>query len=537
MTRDLVTRFVAIAAALISSIASPKASAAESAEQWGIYELALTGPRDGNPFVDVEVGATFSKDQQAIKVNGFYDGDGIYRIRFMPETTGIWSYRTTSNRPELADKSGDLTVTPPSLGNHGPVRVAHTYHFAHTDGTPFRPIGTTCYGWAQRPEQLQEQTLKSLSASPFNKVRMLLMPQNQEPEIPAPQSPFAGTAPKQWDFTRYNPAFFHHLEKRIGQLRDHGIECDLILFHPYGRMWGMDDMDDANDDRYLRYVVSRLASYRNVWWSLANEYDFLRWKEPGDWDRFFQIVQQSDPYGHLRSIHNGYEIYNATLPWVTHASIQCGAAVEEPGRAEILRSAFRKPVVYDEVKYEGNIDKRWGQLDGRDLIHRIWSGTVVGTYVSHGEALKDTNGSWLSKGGTFRGESPERIAFLKTILKDAPAGGIDPVDKWQQPAGMGGQPGHYYLLYFGREAPKTWPFELYKSGLRDGMQFQVEIIDTWDMTVTAVQGCFVTKRKNAYHFADELHRAVELPGKPGIVLRIRRIGDTSGDPVIEEPNE
>ena len=28
------------------------------------------------------------------------------------------------------------------------------------------------------------------------------------------------------------------------------------------------------DDRYLRYAVARLAAYRNVWWSLANECDF-----------------------------------------------------------------------------------------------------------------------------------------------------------------------------------------------------------------------------------------------------------------------
>ena len=523
--------------AALACIALSRATAADFVEQWGIHELTLAGPRDGNPFIDVELGAAFSKDSQTIKVTGFYDGDGVYRIRFMPDATGTWTYQTTSNRPELANQSGEVTVTPASSGNHGPVRVAHTYHFAHADGTPYRPIGTTCYGWLQRPDQLQEQTLKTLSTSPFNKVRMLLMPQNQEPDLPAPPSPFEGTPPKQWDFTRYNPAFFRHLEQRIGQLRDNGIQCDLILFHPYGRMWGMDDMDDANDDRYLRYVVARLSAYRNVWWSLANEYDFLRWKQPADWDRFLQIVEQSDPYGHLRSIHNGYEIYNATLPWVTHASIQCGAAVEESGRAELLRSAFRKPVIYDEVKYEGNIDKRWGQLDGRELVHRIWSGTVAGTYVSHGEALKDANGSWLSKGGTFRGESPARIAFLRKIIDETPADGINPIDKWQQPAGMGGKPGHYYLLYFGRDTPKSWAFELYKSGLRDGIQFQAEVIDTWDMTITLVPGTFVIKRKDAYHFADEQDRTVELPGKPGMALRIRRVGETSDDPVIEEPNE
>src|SRR5207244_2231948 len=103
---------------------------------------------------------------------------------------------------------------------------------------------------------------------------------------------------------------------------------------PYGQSWGFDVMDAAADDRYLRYVVARFAAYRNVWWSMANEYDFLRTKTESDWDRFFQIVQQSDPYDHLRSIHNGHLLYDNNHPWVTHASIQNGSAVEETGRAE-----------------------------------------------------------------------------------------------------------------------------------------------------------------------------------------------------------
>ena len=33
-------------------------------------------------------------------------------------------------------------------------------------------------------------------------------------------------------------------------------------------------------------------AYRNVWWSLANEYDLMRTKTMADWDRFFRIVQE-----------------------------------------------------------------------------------------------------------------------------------------------------------------------------------------------------------------------------------------------------
>ena len=54
--------------------------------------------------------------------------------------------------------------------------------------------------------------------------------------------------------------------------------------------------------------MARLAAYRNVWWSMADEYDSVAEKTMADWDRYFRIVRASDPYGHLRSVHNGQRL-------------------------------------------------------------------------------------------------------------------------------------------------------------------------------------------------------------------------------------
>jgi hypothetical protein len=261
--------------ALLSPIVH--AAAPESAEQWGIFELELRGPSDGNPFLDVAVSATFTDGSRAVAVDGFYDGEGVYRVRFMPETVGAWRYETKSNVPALAGQRGAFAVTPAAAGNHGPVRVANTYHFAHADGAPYRELGTTCYSWTHRPEALEERTLRTLAASPFNKLRMCVFPQSHGTKtMPPPRLPFAG-APDAPDYARFNPEFFRHLEKRVGELRGLGIECDLILFHPYADHdeWKLKHMPPEVEERYLRYIVARLAAYRNVWWSLANEYDFI----------------------------------------------------------------------------------------------------------------------------------------------------------------------------------------------------------------------------------------------------------------------
>jgi len=505
-------------------------------QQWDIFELALAGPAGGNPFLDVEFSARFTHaGGSAVTVTGFYDGDGTYRLRFSPNQPGEWTYETQSNLHELSGQRGAFTCTPPAKGNHGPVRVHNTFHFQYADSTPYRQIGTTCYAWVHQDDALQEQTLATLRSSPFNKIRMCVFPKwyaynRSEP----PRYPFEGTPPNKWDFTRFNPAYFQHIEKRITQLRHLGIEADLIIFHPYDAgHWGFDRMDAATDERYLKYVVARLAAHRNVWWSIANEFDFMDQKKPEDWDRFFRIVQESDPYGRLRSVHNGRLLYDHNKPWVTHASIQNGSAVEDAGRAVLYRDVYRKPIVFDEVKYEGNIPERWGDISAEEMVHRFWQGTVAGSYVGHGETYKrDDDVIWWSKGGKLHGDSSPRLAFLRQVLEAAPCDGLEPIDKWQDVQTCG-KPGEFYLVYFGKQRPTEWFFELPRAGLSEGMIFRAEVLDTWNMSVSPVNGAFKIIKDGTYRYHADGMSKVKLPGNPYLALRIRR---AEGDHIVHHEN-
>jgi hypothetical protein len=517
-----------IVGSLLATVAEhDTARSAEVVEQWSHFEVSLNGPTNGNPFLEVRFSARFELDGTATDAAGFYDGGGIFRVRFMPERLGRWRYTTRSSAPELDGKTGEFNVSKPSPENHGPVRVHDTFHFAYADGQPFKQVGTTCYAWTHQGDALEEQTLRTLAASPFNKIRFCVFPKRYDWNTNEPGLyPFEGKPPRTWEFTRFNPKFFQHLEKRIADLRKLGLEADVILFHPYDKgHWGFDRMKPGEDDRYLRYVVSRLAAFRNVWWSLANEYDFMKEKSEPDWDRLLQVVQAADPYGHLRSIHNGARLYNHTQPWVTHASIQNGSAVEDAGRAVLYRDVYRKPIVFDEVKYEGNIPRRWGNISAEEMVLRFWKGAMAGTYVGHGETyLHPQDILWWSKGGVLHGQSPARLAFFRRVLEESPAHGLEPIDKWQDPR-LGGQAGEFYLLYFGQEKPDSWRFELPKSNLADGMKFKAEILDTWQMTTTPVEGTFMIRRKDGYLFADTQGRSIALPGRAYMALRIRRVPD------------
>jgi hypothetical protein len=50
---------------------------------------------------------------------------------------------------------------------------------------------------------------------------------------------------------------------------------------------------------------------------------------------------------------------------------------------------YKKPVIWDEVKYEGNITSEWGALSGIEESDRFWWGAIKGVYVGHSETVLD----------------------------------------------------------------------------------------------------------------------------------------------------
>ena len=476
-------------------------------EKWGMYEIMLQGPQAGNPFIEVELTADFFQGDACITVPGFYDGEGMYKIRFMPQAEGEWQVQTHSNVTALNDQRDHFTCIAATVGNHGPVQVRHTYHFGYTDGTPYFPFGTTCYAWIHQGNTLEEQTLKTLEMAGFNKIRMCVFPKdyifNKNEPI---YYPFEKTVEGESDFKRFNPAFFAHLEQRVTQLGALGIEADIILFHPYDR-WGYSHMNHDADYRYLRYVVARLAAYRNVWWSMANEYDFLLKEKPMEvWDRFFEIIEENDPYGHLRSIHNGNVNmnYDHTKPHITHVCVQNW----DVKKMRQWRQDYNKPVIDDECEYEGNILRNWGNISARELVHRFWICVAYGGYAGHGETYEHPEDIlWWSKGGVLHGDSYTRLAFLRRLVMEGPPEGIEPLeDGWFWTRTAGGGRGNYRLIYFGEHQPRRWQEGFPKEG-----RFEVDLIDTWEMTIETI-GTFEGKTE------------VGLPGKPYQALRVRPVG-------------
>lgn len=494
-------------------------------EKYNIFEQSIKCSKPIDSSVKVNFFAIFSKRDRKVEVKGFYNGDGEYLVRFMPDELGIWHYELNLKVSEEINEVGDFECIEETGNNNGPV-IVNGMNFKYADGSKYIPIGTTMYAWIHQTEQLIKTSIDTLSKNPFNKVRMCVFPKsliynNNEPEL----FPFEKNEEGNWDVNQPNFDFWKHLETQLRELLNLGIEADLILFHPYDR-WGFSKFNREDDLTYLDYCVRRLAAFRNIWWSLANEYDTVFNKNEEDWDAFGSFICNEDVYHHLLSNHNLLKVYDA--PWITHLSIQTNSYQ----RTKMLRDQYKKPVIIDECRYEGNIQLNWGNISAFEMVHRFWSVMLLGGYCTHGETFnREDEILWWAKGGQLHGQSAKRIAFLKDImyglegeiqpdpseyevkLSGAVNSRLTKVLKSVDPVTLdnficGSLPysgcynDKYIIRYLGRECSCFIDVQLPENG----EEYSIDVIDVWEMTRETVI-------KNA-----KGKTRVNLPGKEGMAV-------------------
>ena len=507
--------------------------------QYEMNEWAVPGREPEGSWVETDITGTFTGNGKSVQVKGFYAGNGIYKVRFYPEATGRYEVRITGTDLE-EETSFAVECLPADVGQHGIVRVDGT-HFRYADGTWFYPFGTTVYALSHQEDAVVEETFATLARAPFNKVRMCLFPKHYDYNHNDPPCyAFKQREDGSWDLHRPNMEFWDRFESHITRLGGLRIQADLIIFHPYDR-WGFSKFSREEACVYLEYLTRRFSAFPNLWWSLANEYDLMDYAKE-DWECFAQYIHGADPYGHLLSNHQMIIPWDFANPNTTHICLQTSEIQE----ISLQIAKYGKPLMVDEMCYEGNLIFHWGNISGRELVRRFWTVCVQGGYATHGETFwNPENIIWWAAGGKLIGEAPARIRFLREILEGiggpltfasrdmteeqfaamraqtpAEAAEGDPVLRlmltapWEQAKGLvlGGREllGAYedraYLKYYDIQCTMTGTLALPEEG-----SYTVEVIDTWEMTRTIVMAGACGKVE------------FPLPGKEGMaVLAVRR---------------
>lgn len=501
-------------------------------KQYEVFELTYCAPAPAGSHVDVDVAAVFTCGDAETQVTGFYAGNGVYKVRFLPLQPGEYHYEVSG----IVTDRGDVTCAPADPGRHGPVHADGT-HFKYADGSWFYPFGTTVYALVHQDAALIQQTMQTLETAPFNKVRMCVFPKHYDyNHNKPPYYAFCKDEEGNWDPSHPCFDYWDHLEHYIRRLDQMGIQVDLIVFHPYDR-WGFSRLPVQQAHIYLDYLTRRLSAFPNIWWSLANEYELLAAYEYADWEGFAAFIHSHDPAKHLLSNHNIAHFWDFSNPATSHICVQSSDIKAVSG----MIHKYQKPMMVDECRYEGNIPLDWGNISGFEMAHRFWVVCTQGGYCTHGETILNEEGIlWWARGGKLVGQSPARIAFLRQILESLPgpltngnpaitpeyiatarahlSSGesannpfmkilvqmTDPqlgsfLQDHQQLQGCVGN--EAYLKYYERNCTSLGKLELDES-----CHYDVDVIDIWEMTRTTVLRDVTGKVD------------VPMPGKEGIAI-------------------
>ena len=118
---------------------------AEDVHQWGRFRGSLESAQDHkDPVRDVtlEVEFTGPGGKKSTRL-GFWDGGRTWRVRFSPDQTGKWIWRSRCRQDSgLNGERGEFRCIAYTGDNllyrHGPIRVSQNgRHLAHVNGTPF----------------------------------------------------------------------------------------------------------------------------------------------------------------------------------------------------------------------------------------------------------------------------------------------------------------------------------------------------------------------------------------------------------------
>ncbi len=372
-------------------------SAEPAVEQYHIYEIRLLSEaKHSNPF-DVNVSATVSgPENRKLQVPGFYDGDGVWKVRFSPDALGLWSWTTTSDDPELSGQTGEVRCvknTHPQIHGGLMIDAEHPYHFIYQDGTRYFLLGYECdWLWAldlnsPDTEQLERFINEISDYGAFNHVVTQTYAHYTKwaTEIPMPPR-IAPTKLYAWegtnkepDHARLNLKYWQHYDRMMDILQEKGIIAHIMVT-VWNKFVNWPEQRSADDDRFWKYVMARYQAYSNVVWDVSKEAQ----NRPDEyWDDRFEFIRKYDAHRRLLTIHSLWHRHEDTKrKYCDFISDQQHNKWHEH---IIDRRKFKEcPVMNIEYGYElGHIETYLVIQYPDEVRRRMWVISMAGGYTTY----------------------------------------------------------------------------------------------------------------------------------------------------------
>ena len=374
------------------------------ARQFSEIELAVTGPRVDNPYLEVDGWATFRHSGgDELRRPLFWDGGTTWRVRFAsPRASGEWRWEVDGTH-DFPGAGGRLTAGPP-LDDHphrALTRGLISRHprgrsFRYADGSPAFFVWDTAWAMPWRATLDDVRTYAAdRQAKGFNAVLLMSLQPDMRATGPVGRNVDEGFEVAFHDLpegrlTRMNVDYFRYLDRVAEILVGHGITpVWQPVFHGYG--WkGLDTagpvVPPAEYARYCRYLVARFGARPAVYLAGADGAGTEPQIEAGG-----REIRAWDAYRQPTGIHYRPHSHNNAhqdADWLEFQACQTGHAGDHvPDRlATMWAERPIKAIMNGEPSYEHT--GRRGVAEGWWQGHEAWSNVCAGALmgVAYGAA-------------------------------------------------------------------------------------------------------------------------------------------------------
>jgi len=282
-----------------SSLSSPVTSDT-TASTWGRAEVTLQASGiGGNPFEVVVDGVfTHSGSGTEIRMPGYYDGDGTWKVKFMPTRSGEWTFRTESPVAALDGATGSVSVDPSShRGLLGP-DPSHPGKWTFADGPHVIPMALRMEFFSEPASLSEFEAAADVLAR--NNVHMMETRLLEEYGMFGGRHDFVFEG--DWQNHRFDLEIWNRMEERMEALAERGLGAHIMFYSDDGGTPGWGGRSET-ERLVIRYAVARLAPYPVVFWNTG--IDIFEYRSDADIDWMGRQLADLDPYDHPRSSRRG----------------------------------------------------------------------------------------------------------------------------------------------------------------------------------------------------------------------------------------
>ena len=245
--------------------------------KWKKYELKFSSSVVyENPVQDLKMMVvTFtSPGGNTMTINAFWDGDNIWKARFMPNETGNWTFETQcsdSGNAGLNGQKGSFLCNnnsdPKDIYKHGPViNPPGTYYLTHSDGTPFFYLACTAWNGALKSTKEEwDKYLQQRVSNNYNVIQLVTTQWRGCDKSSEGLVAFEGSGR-----IKINPRFFRLIDEKIDRVNELGLVAAPVI------LWALQNGSGRElspgyylpDDQAIllaKYIVARYGGNQVIW--------------------------------------------------------------------------------------------------------------------------------------------------------------------------------------------------------------------------------------------------------------------------------